>query len=134
MAPITECLKEKKFNWTPATAHTFKKIKERMATAPILRLPDFTKIFEVACDASHIGIGGVLRQEGHPIAIFSEKLNECRQRYSAYDMEFYALIQTLKHWRPYLLHREFVLFTNHDSLKHINSQSQLNARHARWFN
>lgn len=48
-------------------------------------------------------------------------------------MEFYALIQTLKHWRPYLLHREFVLFTDHDSLKHINSQSQLNARHARWF-
>jgi hypothetical protein len=47
-------------------------------------------------------------------------------------MEFYALIQTLKHWRPYLIHREFILFTDHDSLKHLNSQNKINARHARW--
>jgi hypothetical protein len=47
-------------------------------------------------------------------------------------MEFYALIQTLKHWRPYLIHREFILYTDNDSLKHLNSQSKLNARRARW--
>ena len=47
-------------------------------------------------------------------------------------MEFYVLIQTLKHWRPYLIHRKFILYTDHDSLKHLNSQSKLNARHARW--
>jgi len=48
------------------------------------------------------------------------------------DMDFYALIQTLKHWRPYLIHREFILYTDNDSLKHLNSQSKLNARRARW--
>ena len=48
-------------------------------------------------------------------------------------MEFYALVQTLKHWRAYLLHREFILFTDHDSLKHLNSQSRLNVKHTRWF-
>ena len=63
---------------------------------------------------------------------FSEKLNDTRRRYSVYDMEFYALIQTLKHWRPYLIHREFILFTDHDSLKHLNSQNKINARHALW--
>lgn len=47
-------------------------------------------------------------------------------------MEFYALVQTLKHWHPYLIHREFILYINHDSLKHLNSQNKLNARHARW--
>ena len=63
-------------------------------------------------------LGKTYVDEGHPIAFFSEKLNETRRQYLAYDMEFYALIQTLKHWRPYLIHREFILYTDHDSLKH----------------
>jgi len=103
-----------------------------MGQAPVLKLLNFSKIFEVACDTSHVGFRGVLSQEGHPIAFYSEKLNDTRRRYSVYYMEFYALIQTLKHWRPYLVHREFILFIDHDSLKHLNSQSKLNARHARW--
>jgi hypothetical protein len=49
-------------------------------------------------------------------------------------MEFYALIQTIKHWRSYLIHKEFILYTDHDSLKHLGSQNKLNLRHSRWMN
>jgi len=60
--------------------------------ALVMRLPDFSKAFEVTCDASWLAIGGVLSQESHPIAYFSEKLNDTWQQYSTYDKEFYAVI------------------------------------------
>jgi len=78
MAPITDCLKKELFQWTPKAASTFQEIKVMTSSAPILRHPDFSKVVEVACDASRYGIGGVLSQEGHPIAFFSEKLSESR--------------------------------------------------------
>ena len=123
MAPLTNCMKEGKFEWTP---------EEKLTTAPILVLPDFTKTFELHCDASKLGIGAVLSQGGRPIAFYSEKLAGARGRYSTYDVEFYAIVQAIKHWRHYLVHREFVLFTDHDALRHLDSQAKVSARHAAW--
>jgi len=44
-----------------------------------MRLSDFSKVFEVVYDASGVRIGGVLTQEGHSVAYFSENLNDARQ-------------------------------------------------------
>ncbi|RVX07636.1 Transposon Ty3-I Gag-Pol polyprotein [Vitis vinifera] len=132
MAPITECMKPGLFIWTKAANKAFEEIKSKMVNPPILRLPDFEKVFEVACDASHVGIGAVLSQEGHPVAFFSEKLNGAKKKYSTYDLEFYAVVQAIRHWQHYLSYKEFVLYSDHEALRYLNSQKKLNSRHAKW--
>ncbi|CAA7042010.1 unnamed protein product [Microthlaspi erraticum] len=133
MAPLTDCIKTSHFTWTPAAEEAFQTIKTKLTTAPILILPSFTTAFELHCDASKSGIGAVLSQEGKPVAFFSEKVAGSRLRYSTYDVELYAVVQAVKHWRHYLFHREFVLYTDHDALKHMGSQDKISSRHASWF-
>jgi hypothetical protein len=132
IAPITECLKGGKFQWNEEAQKSFELIKKKVTEAPVLVLPDFSKLFEVDCDASGVGIGAVLSQEGKPIAFFSEKLNESRRKYSTYDKEFYAIIRALDYWSHYLLPNEFLLHSDHEALKYLNSQQKLNSRHASW--
>uniref|UniRef100_A0A2N9GKP4 Retrotransposon gag domain-containing protein n=1 Tax=Fagus sylvatica TaxID=28930 RepID=A0A2N9GKP4_FAGSY len=66
-----------------------------------------------------IGIGAVLMQEKRPIAYFSEKLNGAALNYPTYDKELYALVRALETWQHYLWPKEFVIHTDHESLKHL---------------
>ena len=74
----------------------------------------------------------MLLQDGKPVAYFSEKLSGPSLNYSTYDKELYALVRTLETWQHYLWPKEFVIHSDHESLKHIKSQAKLNRRHAKW--
>jgi hypothetical protein len=52
--------------------------------------------------------------------------------YSTYDKELYALVHSLETWQYYLWPKEFVIHSDHESLKRIWSQNELNLRHAKW--
>lgn len=82
MAHITGCIKEGRFEWTADATKAFDLIKAKLTSAPILVLPNFSLTFELHCDASKLGIGAVLSQQGKPIAYFSEKLAGARGRYN----------------------------------------------------
>ena len=100
--------------------------------APTLTMPDFEKLFIVECDALWVAIGGVLRQDGKPMAFFSDKLNKSKKKYTIYNMKFSALLQALKYWRHYLLHKEFFLMMDNQALNYINFQSKLSHKRAKW--
>ncbi|GKD97631.1 RNA-directed DNA polymerase [Tanacetum coccineum] len=121
-----------RFTWTSEAAKAFDNLKAKVTEAPVLALPNFDEVFQVECDASGVGIGGVLSQNQRPIAFFSKKLNDGRRKYSTYDKEFYAIVCSLETWRHYLLSNEFVLFSDHEALKFINGQHKLKSRHAKW--
>ncbi|GJS91779.1 RNA-directed DNA polymerase [Tanacetum coccineum] len=132
IAPLTECMKGGRLTWTSEAAKAFDILKAKVTEAPVLALPNFDEVFQVECDASGVGIGGVLSQTQRPIAFFSEKLNDVRRKYSTYDKEFYVIVCSLDTWRHYLLSNEFVLFSDHEALKFINGQHKLKPRHAKW--
>ena len=94
-------------------------LKNALAQEPILKLPNFTKLFTVTTDASGQAVGGVLTQEGHPVAYESRKLRIHELNYPTHDLELLAVVHALKLWRHYLLGRTFELQTDHKSLKWI---------------
>src|SRR6185295_13572323 len=65
--PLTELIKKKvAFQWGPMQEQAFATIKYKLTHAPLLVLPDFSRTFEIECDASGVGLGGVLMQGGRP--------------------------------------------------------------------
>jgi hypothetical protein len=131
--PLHELTKNRvSFHWGPSQQQAFDALKSKLTQAPLLQLPDFDKTFELECDASSIGIGGVLIQGGKPVAFFSEKLHGPTLNYSTCDKELYALVRVLQTWQHYLWSKEFVIHLDHESLKYLKGQSNLNKRHAKW--
>jgi hypothetical protein len=63
--------KDAKFKWSPQYEEAFLTLKKLLTTTLVLAEPDTEKPFDVFCDASGMGIGGVLMQDGHVIAYAS---------------------------------------------------------------
>ena len=102
-----------------------------MCTVLALSLPKISKTFEVECDAFGICIGVVLTQEKKSIAYFSEKLNGVALKYPTYVKELYDLGRTLQTWQHHLWPKEFIIITDHKSLKHLKGQGKLNKHQAK---
>lgn len=121
--PLTQLLRKGvPFKWSAEAKDAFQRLKQALTSAPVLGLPDFSKIFYVETDASEAGIGAVLSQEGHPIAYLSKALGPRSRGLSTYEKECMAILLAVDHWRAYLQHQEFVIITDHHSLVHLADQ------------
>ncbi|GJS95125.1 putative nucleotidyltransferase, ribonuclease H [Tanacetum coccineum] len=85
VSPLTNLLKKNKaWIWDEECQAAFESLKKAVMEEPVLRLPDMTMPFELHTDASDFAIGGVLMQDGHPIAFESWKLNETERKYTVF--------------------------------------------------
>ncbi|CAN1260507.1 Transposon Ty3-I Gag-Pol polyprotein [Linum perenne] len=131
--PLTDLLKKNKvWEWSEQCQEAFQKLKGAMSKEPVLALPDPTKPYEVQTDASDFAIGGVLMQEGHPIAFESRKLNDTERRYTVQEKEMIAVVHCLRVWRHYLLGAHFVVKTDNVATSYFLTQKKLTPKQARW--
>lgn len=135
--PITKYLKKGiKVNINdPTYIEAFEKLKLLISSHPILRYPDFGKMFTLTTDASNYAIGAVLSQEGHPVCFISRTLNNHERNYSATDKEFLAILWSVNYLRPYIYGRKFKILTDHQPIKFLHAKykgKDMSPRHQRW--
>ena len=103
-----------------------------MTSAPVLVVPSGIEGFVVYIDTSKQGLGAVLMQHESVVAYASRQLKKHEVNYPTHDLELAAVVFTLKLWRHYLYGVRFKIFTDHQSLKYIFTQRDLNLRQRRW--
>ena len=108
--------KSSKWVWGEKQRNAFNMAKRIIAKETILAYPDFTKKFTIHTDASHYQLGGVISQDGKPIAFYSRKLNDAQTRYTTTERELLSIVETLKAYRNILLGHEIEVHTDHKNL------------------
>jgi hypothetical protein len=131
-APLTDLTKKGAFKWNEEAQMTMDKMKKVMSTCPVLALPNFNLPFTLECDASGEGIGAILMQNRHPLSYESRKLRGPELLYTIYEKEMLAIMHALAKFRQYLVGARFVVKSDHNNLKYLLEQKDLNERQQKW--
>ena len=117
--------KNVQFSWTSECQAAFSTLKQKITQAPILAYSQFDcedPPFILQTDASAIGIGAVLEQDGHVVAYASRTLIKSERQYSVIQRECLAAVYGMKQFRHYLLGCSFKLVTDHAPLQWLSAQ------------
>ena len=119
-APLREILKENvPWHWTNKHQIAFEKIKEILATDPILKYYDVTKPVVLQTDASSKGLGAVLLQDGCPIAYASRTLTTTQERYAQIEKKLLAVVFACERFHQYIYSKTVEVHSDHKPLENI---------------
>jgi hypothetical protein len=129
--------KDVTWTWSDENQEAFNTLKEKLSEFPIMRRPDFNKVFILHTDWSVLGIGvilGQLNEEGkeYVITYASQSNNKAESNYSSYEEECLAIVWAVIHLRPYLYGTNFTLYTDHQSIKWLMTNDKLTSKLTRW--
>jgi len=126
---LTNLLKKAiKFKWTEKCKRVFQELRYQLTAVLILILPVEGKEYTTYNDASKNNLGYVLMHEEKVVAYASQQLKTYEKNYHTHDLELAAVVFVLRIWRHYLYGVPCKIFTDHQSLKYILIQKELNLR------
>ena len=128
--------KDKSFKWSEDCQISFDKLKQALMSEPILAHPDFSKEFILDTDASDKAIGAVLSQvidgKERVCAYASRCLSKSERRYCVTRKELLAVTYFVKYFRHYLYGQQFLVRTDHSSLRWRMRFKNPEGQFARW--
>jgi len=128
--------KDVPFVWTEECQKAFDKLKVALLTAPVMAYPQREGQFIVDCDASDVAIGGALSQiqdgQERVIHFASFVLTPAQRKYCTTRKELLAVVRFTREFRHYLLGRQFVVRTDHNSLVWLTRFKNIEGQLARW--
>ncbi|CAM8940538.1 unnamed protein product [Rhodiola kirilowii] len=135
--PLSNLLqKDVPFDFTDECKKAFDELKQALVTAPIICAPDWTRPFEIMCDASDYTVGAVLgqRAEKKPVVISyaSRTLDAAQKNYSTTEKELLAVVFALEKFRSYLLGAKVVVYSDHASIRYLMTKKEAKPRLIRW--
>ena len=125
---------------TPNARRVFIQLRQAFTKAPILWHYDLEYYIRIEINVSGYVINRVLSQltlnylgQWYPVAYYLQKMIPAKTRYTIYNAEFSAIMETFKIWQHYLksCKHKFLVFTNHNSLCHFMDIKSLNS-HQIW--
>jgi hypothetical protein len=110
--------KDVAWTWSEEVQEAFHTLKEKLSKFPILRRPDFSKVFILHTNLSAFGIGAILGQldeecKEYVIAYASRSNNKAESNYSSYEGECLVVVWAVIHFRPYFYGTNFTLYIDH---------------------
>ena len=131
--PLQQLTKQDRhYAWTKECDAALTGVKIALCCAPVLALPNLQRPFEVICDASGVGLGAVLIQDGRPIAFWAKRLSEAEQNYAVGEQEMLAVVHALELWHCYLDGQDFKVVTDYSPNVFFANKKVLNPRQKRW--
>ncbi len=115
----------------------FQHTQGKLSEFPILRRPDFKKVFILHTDWNALSIGAILGQfdekgKEYVIAYASWSNNKVENNYFSYEGECFAVVWAIIHFRPYLYGTKFILYTNHQPIKWLMTNDKFIGKLAHW--
>lgn len=102
----------------PESIQAFHKLKSDISEAVKSPINDEEQ-FTVETDASDHALSATLSQKGRPVAFFSKSLTPTERKHPIVEKEAQAIVESLKHWRYYLVGRVFQLITDQKSVAYM---------------